>query len=319
MAYLRARKGKTWQRKVQMFEEHADESLVTIRQSLLDRRFVTSPYRVKRIYEPKERDIFILPFAPDRIVQHALMNVLEPIWNKLLIDATYACRAGKGPHAGSRRVMGFVRSYKYCLQCDVSKFYPSIDHNVLYEIIQHKIKCSGTLWLLRQIIYSTPGGKNTPIGNYTSQWFGNIYLNELDQELKHRCKVRAYARYCDDFVLFDDDKARLIGLAAVIKEFVASRLKMTLSKCRLFPVSQGVDFLGYRHFPDYILLRKSTAKRVRRRMARLPRLLETGRITPEQFRSSVASTAGWLKWANTHNLVISLRLDELRGMCSAPA
>ena len=311
-AYCKAKKGKRWQRKVQGFEKNLENNIEDIRQSLINKTFHTSGYRTKMIHEPKEREIFILPFAPDRIVQHALMNIIEPIWDSMMIHNNYACRVGKGIHAGSRKTMEYVRKNNYCLKCDVSKFYPSVDHDILCKILQRKIKCADTLWLIKNIIYSYPGGKNVPIGNYTSQWFGNMYLNELDTYVKHVLKCKDYIRYCDDFCLFHNDKTILNAVAKSIESFLYNRLKLRFSKCDLFPVSHGVDFLGYRHFCKYILLRKSTAKRVKKRLARLPQIFKKGRITKEQFESSIASTWGWLKWANTYNFRLTLDLDNLR-------
>jgi len=213
--------------------------------------------------------------------------------------------------------MEYVRKNNYCLKCDISKFYPSVDQDTLYKILQRKIKCADTLWLIKNIIYSYPGGKNVPIGNYTSQWFGNMYLNELDMYVKHELKCKDYVRYCDDFCLFHDDKMVLNAAAKSIETFLLNRLNLRFSKCDLFPVSHGVDFLGYRHFRKYILLRKSTAKRVKKRLAMLPRLLENGKITKGQFKSSVASTWGWLKWANTYNFRLSLDIDKLRRVANA--
>ena len=157
-----------------------------------------------------------------------------------------------------------------------------------------------------------PGGRNVPIGNYTSQWLGNLYLNELDQWLRQEHGVTAYVRYCDDFCLFDDDKRRLRYLAGQIEEFLRERLRLALSKNDIFPVSQGVDFLGYRHFSDHILLRKSTATRMKRRLRRLPEALSAKRITPDQYRSTLASVSGWLRWANTHHLQLHLQIGKLR-------
>lgn len=311
LAYKKAKRGKSSKSFVVRFDKKAESSLSNIQDILVGDSFKTSKYHTKWVYEPKKRLIYVLPFAPDRIVQHAIMNIIEPIWDNLLISDSYACRVGKGLHLGSKKCMEFVRKYKYCLKCDISKFYPSIDHNILFKIIQRKIKCKPTLKLLEEIIYSIPGGKNVPIGNYTSQWFGNLYLNELDQYLKHQYKIKPYIRYCDDFVLFGDDKQRLNSIANSIKSFCSEKLELTLSKCDLFPVTQGVDFLGYRHFPDYILLRKSTSKRVKKRLKLLPKLLAAGKITKEYFRSSIASTQGWLRWANTHNLSLSLQLEDL--------
>jgi len=124
---------------------------------------------------------------------------------------------------------------------DISKFYPSIDHDILFEIVQRKIKCSDTLWLLEDIIYSIPGGKNVPIGNYTSQWLGNLYMNELDQLLKHEVKIKHYIRYCDDFILLHQDKRFLRQMAEKIESFLADRLALKLSKNDIFPVRLGID------------------------------------------------------------------------------
>jgi len=310
-SYKSARKGKTWQDTIKRFDKRFDHNMFKIQDSLINKTFITAQYREKNIFEPKARTIYILPFNPDRIIQHVLMNIVEPIWDALFIHNSYACRKGRGIHAGSQKTMEYVRKYRYCLKMDISKFYPSVDHDVLYDIVKRKIKCRDTLWLIKDIIYSFPGGKNIPIGNYTSQWFGNLYMNELDQFLKHEHHVKNYIRYCDDFCVFHDDKHYLGDMALIIKDFVLIRLKMTLSKCDLFPVSRGVDFLGYRHFPKYILIRKSTTKRVKKRLKALPWLLANGKINICQYRSSLASTMGWLKWANAHNLKMFLRIAEL--------
>jgi hypothetical protein len=179
-------------------------------------------------------------------------------------------------------------------------------------IIKKKIKCKDTLWLIDEIVHSFKGGKNVPIGNYTSQWFGNLYLNELDQYVKTELRIKDYIRYCDDFCLFHNDKKLLRECAIKIRAFLDEKLALKFSKCEIFPVSHGVDFLGYRHFNNYILLRKSTAKRVRRRLTRLPKQFASGKISAEHYRSSVGSTWGWLKHANTYNLRVRLQYEELK-------
>jgi retron-type reverse transcriptase len=311
LAYQRARKGKSWQNTISRFDDDLDENIFNIRDSLIEKTFSTAPYIEKMIFEPKQRIIYTLPFNPDRVVQHALMNVLEPIWDGLFICDSYSCRIGKGIHAASRRTMEFIRVAgpgAYGLKMDIRKFYPSIDHGILFEIVQRKIKCPDTLRLLEDIIYSIPGGKNVPIGNYTSQWLGNLYMNELDQILKHEHKIRHYIRYCDDFILLHQDKKFLHQVAEEIESFLAEKLLLKLSKNDIFPIRRGIDFLGYRHFPDHILVRKSTAKRIKHRMRELPGKLARGEITPDQYRSSIASTEGWLQWANSHNFKQSLGL-----------
>jgi hypothetical protein len=310
-AYHKAELHKKSMPNVIKFNRDVDGNLANIRELLLTKKFHTSPYHEKTVYEPKKRTIYVLPFSPDRIVQHALMNITVPIWQNLFITDTYACITRRGIHAGSRRTMEFVRRNKYVLKCDISKFYPSIDQEILMMIVERKIKCKETLWLFDEIIHSFPGGKNVPIGNYTSQWFGNLYLNELDHFIKNELHIRDYIRYCDDFCLFHNDKSVLRDSAERIHDFIGEKLLLRFSKCSLFPVSQGVDFLGYRHFDNYILLRKSTAKRVRKRLEQLPVLYARGEITAEQYRSSVGSTWGWLKHANTHNLAVAIKFREM--------
>jgi RNA-directed DNA polymerase len=317
LAFQHARKGKSWQNTVHVFEDNLENNLRNIQDSLVNHTFTTSPYRVFMITEPKERLIYRLPFNPDRVVQHALMDVLEPIWDGLMIGDSYSCRKGKGIHAGSRRVMQYIREVGaegYCLKMDISKFYPSIDHDIMYRIVEHKVKCPQTLGLMKDIIYSVGGGKNIPIGNYTSQWLGNLYMNELDTFVKSELHIRHYIRYCDDFILLHPDKVLLGKMRDLIIRFLLDNLKLRLSRQSLFPVRSGIDFLGYRHFPEYILLRKRTAKRVKRRLSQLPRLLKEGKISRESLRSSIASTEGWLRWCNAHNFRNSLNLEFLKGL-----
>ena len=209
--------------------------------------------------------------------------------------------------------MEYVRKYSYCLKCDVSKFYPNVNHSVLKEIIRRKIKDQKLLNLLDEIIDSAEGDTNVPIGNYLSQWFGNLYLNELDMLLKHKYHVKHYLRYCDDFLIFSDDKQYLNVMAEIIKEFLENTLKLKLSKCNLFPVTQGVDFLGYRHFPQgYILVRKSTAKRMKKRLKGVLWEFKHRKITKDQLIAKLASTEGWLKHATAHNLSVTLRIKEIK-------
>ena len=311
LAYRKASKGKHWQRKIQVYDKDPKEWLLKLQKELQEGTFKTSEYRTKQIFEPKERTIYILPFYPDRIVQHAIMNVLEPIWTGLLISDSYACIKGKGQHAGSRKCMEFVRRYKYCLKCDISKFYPSIHHGRLKRIIRKKLKDKRLLFLMDGIIDSTHTDTNVPIGNYLSQWFGNIYLNELDMTVKHKLKIKGYIRYCDDFCFFSNDRDELRRIRAWLPKYLAETLHLKLSKCGLFPVSQGVDFLGYRHFPKYILVRKRTAKRIKARLKEVIHLLKRGSITKEQAVSIVASAKGWISHANTHNYTVANYIDEL--------
>lgn len=345
-AHQRARKGKTSKAAVRYVDEHLEECIELLYAALKNHTYRVSDYRTKIVYEPKERTIYMLPYFPDCIVQHAILLVLEDIWDKRFLYQSYACRKGKGQHKASALCMQYVRQYKYVLKCDISKFFYSIPHAELKGVIRRKIKCKETLALLDEIIDSIDRpidfvvlcvlmssrssafhtrffaetlralsglrGKNTPIGNYLSQWFGNLYLNELDTVIKHKHHVKAYLRYCDDFLLFGDDKKFLNEMKCYIRAFVEDTLHLKLSKSDLFPVMRGVDFLGYRHFPKgYILIRKSTAKRQRKNIKAIMYQLRHGLIDAEQALSKIASVRGWMKWANTHNLQIAMQLSEL--------
>ena len=313
LAYLNARRNKGWQRQVREMDMNKDINLESLREMLLNKTYEVSPYKERTIYEPKERKIYVALFYPDRIVHHALMNIIAPIYDNMFIYDSYSCRVGKGQHKGSMRCMQFTRRNNYVLQCDISKFYPSIKHDILLRIIEKKIKDRDVLWLIEKIVRSFPDGHNVPIGNYTSQWFGNIYMNELDVLLKQKYKVRDYIRYCDDFLIFGNDKERLNELAGIIKDFCNNTLKLKLSKLTIFPTKQGVDFLGYRHFPNgKLLVRKSTVKRFKKKLKELRWKLRHGLADLDRARSTVDSISGWICHAQSYHLRKSLGLDELR-------
>lgn len=227
LAYKKAKKHKNWQQKVIRVEKDLDNLIEGLRLSLINGTYKTAEYRTKKIYEPKERTIYVLPFYPDRIVHHAIMNILEPIWDNLFISDSYACRNGKGQHKGSQKCMEFVRKNKYCLKCDISKFYPSINHEILKLIIRKKIKCKRTLNLLDTIIDSIDGETNIPIGNYLSQWFGNLYLNELEvlnKEIKvlafqvKKSKIEKDGFYIQMQIEVDDERKVLFTNSSVLKD-----------------------------------------------------------------------------------------------------
>lgn len=306
-----SRQGKSSRKEIRIFESNLDENLEEIRQLVINKKFHTAKYRSKKIYEPKERIIYILPYAPDRIVQHAIMNILVPYMEKMFIADSYACITGRGQTRASLRTMEAVRRNKYCLKCDIHHFYPSINQNILSEMYHRKFRDKDFLYLMDDIIFSFPGGYNCPIGNYTSQWNGNFYLTPLDNFCKHELRIRDYIRYCDDFLLFGDDKAYLHDCRKCIEDFIG-KYELTYSKADVFSVKQGIDFCGYRHFDNYILLRKSTAKKEIKRLKELPGEFESGLITKDKMRSTIDSMIGWQKHANTHNLQIATDIDFIR-------
>lgn len=315
IAYDKARKGKNWQRKVKAVARCKDEKLAELHEALVAGDYHTSPYRTRMIYEPKKRLIWILPFYPDRIVHHAIANICMPIWNNTLIQDTYSCIEGRGQHKGSKRCMEFVKKYPYVLQCDISKFYPSIDHEVLKGIVRQKIKDRKLLGLIDEIIDSAEG---CPIGNYLSQPFGNLYLNELDHLMKQKYHFHGYLRYCDDFLIFGE-KQQLNAIKPIIKAW-ASEKKLRLSALRLYPTACGVDFLGYRHYPNgKLLVRKRTAKRIRRRVKKILPKLKAGKISKEKARAQLASANGWLVHAKTYHLRKAMDFDNIREKVEAYA
>lgn len=312
LAYRKAKLGKSSYKAVIKFDKNKEQNMKELKELLVTKKFKTSRYLQKTIYEPKERIIYVLPFKYDRIVQHALINVLAPILTKMFIKNTFACIEDRGLHKGSILTKQYVRNYKYCLKCDIRKFYPSINHDILYGMFERKFKDKEMLWLLHNIIYSFEGETNVPIGNLTSQWFGNFYMTPLDRYVTETLGIKAYLRYCDDFCLFSNDKAELNKAKKLIEEFLRDKLKLKMSKCDLFQTSQGVDFLGYRHFRGYLLLRMRTAKRVKKRLPALEKKFREGKISQDRFRSCIESTYGWVKWANTHNFQLKTKLLELR-------
>lgn len=313
LAFQKAIKGKKRRDEIKQIIDNQEYYLNKLQAMLINGKFHTSNYSTRIIHEPKERVIYILPFFPDRIVHHAIMNVLEPIFESLFIDDSYSCRANKGPHKGSIKCMKYVTKYKWCLKCDISKFYPTIDHELLKIFLERKIKDKRVLHLLFDIIDSIEGNVNIPIGNYISQWFGNLYMNQLDMYIKHHLMIKPYIRYCDDFTIFSNDKAELLLFKDLIENFIKNKLHQKFSKCDIFKTTRGVDFLGYRHFSNgKILVRKSTTKRLKHHVAEIPYLLKNGYITTIQAKSKLASVIGCISHANSHNLYNKLNIDTVR-------
>jgi hypothetical protein len=277
-----------------------------IQSSLEEQTFRTSAYVTKRIFEPKERLIYKLPYYPDRIVHHAIMNVIQPIWDRVFVHDLYSAIPGKGLHRGSYRLRRFMRdteNTQYCLKFDIKQYYPSIDHDILLELIKRKIKCKDTLWLLEEIITSAEGTKNVPIGNYLSQYFGNIYLNWFDHWIKEDLGRKYYLRYCDDGVILGREKADMLDLKEQIRAYLTDNLDLTLNrKTALLRVDvTGIDFLRYRHFREYTLLRKSSAQRFKKKIRYIEQ--HHAEMHSQTIVSSVMSYLGWLQHCDSHNLV----------------
>jgi len=303
LAHRNARKGKLHYQEVQMVNGNEEYYLSKIQDMLKNKTFRNSEYEIfiKRD-SGKEREIYKLPYYPDRIIHHCIMNILEPIWVSTLITDTYSSLKGRGIHKGVNRITEALKDKNnttFCLKMDVRKFYPSIDHDILKSIIRQKIKDPDVLWLLDEVIDSTDG---VPIGNYLSQHFGNLYLSGLDHYMKEQMECKHYFRYCDDIVILHSDKNHLSNLRNVISNYLESNLNLTLKdNWQIFPVDKrGIDFLGYKFYHDHILLRKSIASRFKQRMNQIKK--EHHRLTPINIISGIMSYNGWMKYADCHNL-----------------
>lgn len=292
LADAKARKRKGDQYGIMLHDRNKDENIQALRNMLLNKTYTTSPYEVFKIYEPKERDVYRLPYYPDRITHHAIMNVLEPVFVSTFTADTYSCIKGRGIHAAARSVrkaLKDVNGTQYCLKLDIKKFYPSIDHHILKTLLRRKIKDNDLLWLLDGIIDSAPG---VPIGNYLSQYFANFYLTYFDHWLKEEKQLRYYYRYADDIVILAGEKAMLHQTLSDIRGYLET-LKLSIkSNYQVYPVAaRGIDFVGYRFYHTHVLLRKSIKQRFARAVAR------------GASQQTLAAYKGWTKHCDSKHLV----------------
>ena len=296
LAYEKTSRGKKMSFGYLEFKEYAEANLLLIQEELKDGAYKIGDYREFVIYEPKPRLISALDFK-DRLVQHALCNVVSPIFEKTLMPQTFACRAGLGTHAGVRFVQSRLRhgGFKYFLKTDYSKYFPSLDRPTLHDMIDRKIACDATLKILREII--PVHGKGIPIGSLTSQLFANVYGNAADRFIHFDCRQREWARYMDDIVVLGNDKDELVDTFLRLNDFSMEHLKLRIGKWQISPTSRGINFLGYRIWSSHKLLRKDSVVRAKRKIARYIRCQDQ-----ESLTKFLASWSGHAKWADTRNL-----------------
>lgn len=319
-ASRKARKGKRFKRSTALFEFALEKNIYKIIECLKNKTYEPGCYRDFFIYDPKLRLISAAPYF-DRVIHHAIINVIEPLIGKAFIYDTYACIRNKGTHRAVRRYKKFQENNKYVLKCDIRKYFPTVDHNILIKKLEKKIKCKDTLWLLKKIINSRkesenqfyfPGDdlftpmqreKGIPIGNLTSQFFANLYLNDFDHYVKEQLRIKYYIRYCDDFVIFDNCKNKLNKIKNNIQNFLdTERLKLHKNKTRVYRTSDGVDFLGYRIYPEYTKVRKSIVKAYRKRLKILEKNYNKGKIELDKVKASLMSWIGHVKHADSYSL-----------------
>jgi hypothetical protein len=331
--YLDCRRQKRNTHNAIRFEINAEENILRLEKELQDHSYHPSRSVLFAARKPKLREIFAADF-PDRIVHHILVNALENIWEPIFIHDSYASRDEKGTHKAVKRLQGFLRRITrngriraFYLQLDIKGFFNNIDKDILFSLIKARVSDPEVLWLTKKIIFwdcttsyirrgpkdllgripeskSLFGKENKrglPIGNLTSQFFSNVYLNELDQFIKHTLKCRYYVRYVDDFVLLSRDREELIRCRDEIEQFLKYRLGITLHPVRrkLLPVSTGIDFLGYVVRHNYILVRRRVVNNLR---AKIQEFKKHKVKNWKKFRSVVASYAGHLKHANSFRL-----------------
>ncbi|QEP42379.1 RNA-dependent DNA polymerase [Ectothiorhodospiraceae bacterium BW-2] len=311
-AYLLARKGKRRKPAVLRFTLNLERELSQLHHELREQRYQPGRYHLFTLYERKPRQIAAAPFR-DRVVHHAVMSLIEPAIDGTFIDHSYACRKGKGTHVGVAQYQRWAQIYPFVLQMDIQRYFPSIPRECLKEKLRRYIKDSKLLWLLDLIIDNSPEdarspvGCGIPIGNLTSQFFANLYLNEFDHAVKQQLKAPAYGRYVDDMVILNNDKAWLHDA----QRWCAGQLQqegLTLhpNKCHIVPVRCGIDYLGYRVLPNYRLLRNDNGHRFARKLRRMAQAYADHRLDFADINPSVQSWCGHARHASTQGLLTEL-------------
>lgn len=311
-AWREFKRGKTKKFEIQEFELNLEDNLFQLHTKLKDKTYTHSPYMAFYVNDPKLRHIHKASVR-DRVLHHAVFRVLNLIFDPHFIHDSYSCRIGKGTHRAVNRLERFIAKLShnnsrllYALKCDIRKFFDSIDHNVLVRLIDKKIEDEDAYWLIGKILgsFSKTPGIGLPLGNVTSQLFANIYLNELDQFIKHVLKIKYYLRYCDDFIILGDDEENLSRLACRVNNFLVEKLKLFLHNDKIIirKHRQGIDFLGYVVLPYYRAIRTKTKKRIINKIIRRRAEFDSDLIFQESFRHSLNSYLGVFSYCNGYEL-----------------
>lgn len=309
-AYRKARKCKRYREEVLRFTDNLEEELYSLVDDLLAGIYRQGEARRFVIYEPKKRDIYALPFR-DRVVQHMINSKIEPIIEKRFYYHSYACRKGKGMHKAADyaqeclRNLSFEGKQVYALKADIHKYFNSVDHEVLKQILSRIFKDKGLLTLLFYVIDSYgEDGRGLPVGNLLSQLFANMVLNELDDFVKNELGVKYYIRYMDDFIIIHNDREHLEEVLQKIKAFLGKWLKLTLNpKTQIINTKNGLDFCGYRIYKDYRKIRKRSPKHIRAAI----RAYRSGKITKEKLLMIYTSWKGHAEHADTYKLRMKIK------------
>ena len=312
-AYLRARKGKRFRPEVLRYTDKLEENLIQIQNELIWKTYIPSPQREFYVFDPKKR-LIKAPAFRDRVVHHALVKVIEPMFEKKFIYDSYACIKNKGTIGAVKKLQAFTRSTQrkygryYVLKADISQYFYSIDITVLKRLIKRTVSDKSTLWLIDKILdNNSEGTVGLPIGALTSQLFANIYLDKLDHFVKDELGVKNYLRYMDDFILIHPEKDYLKSALEKITNFLHDELKLTMNrKTQIFQDNRGVDFCGYRIWPTHILPRKRNMRRAKKRFKRLRKQ----NLMLKELKTYVMTFIAYTKHCNGYNSTRSI-LNEL--------
>lgn len=322
LAYNKASRGKRGHPNVAAFEHRLEDNLCMLRQDLIAQTYRPGRYVSFYIHEPKRRLISAAPFR-DRVVHHALCNLIEPLFERSFVSDCYANRVGKGTHRALDRCQQFSGRYRYVLQFDIQQLFPAIDHTILFEILSRKVSDANVLWLIKQILaggedeltgeyrmvyfsgddlFAMRRSRGLPIGNLTSQFWANVYLNPFDHFVKRELGCPAYLRYVDDFLLFADNKPLLWEWKTAIVERLA-RLRLSVHPgAHARPVSEGIPFLGFIIFPDRRKLKRRKGVNFQRRLQSLARSYANGVLPLRRLSASVQGWANHARYGNTVGL-----------------
>lgn len=308
-AHERASKGKKSYKEVMLFELDLESNLVNILKDLKNDNYKFGKYREFIIYEPKKRLIKSLPYR-DRIVhQWYVEEFIKPFYSKVFIKDTYACLEDKGTHKAVKNLQCYMKKMYsknknyYVLKCDIKKYFYSIDKDILMGILKRRIRCE-KLINFTKVILNDGTNIGIPIGNYTSQFFANIYLNEFDHFIKEKLKIKYYIRYMDDFIMLVENKEKAKNILKVIRKYLKDFLHLELnSKCKYYPSNKGINFCGYVIFNDYILLRKRSKKKFRKNIRLWKKLYGTNKLNYKKARLSYNSFKAHASHCNSYNFI----------------
>lgn len=274
-----------------------ERELLRLQEELRQGTYRPGGFHFFTVRDPKTRLIAVAPFR-DRVVHHAVVHVLTPIYEPSFIFDSYATRQGKGTHAAIRRTQEFARRWPWFLKADVHKYFDSVDHDVLLSLLARKVKDRALLALLERIVRNSPRpGRGLPIGNLTSQFLANVYLDPLDHEVKDQLGVRGYVRYMDDFVAFAETVRELKALLARVEDFLGQRLRLAFKPGGVWfnRSLHGLSFLGMRIFPGALRLRSENRRRSLKRMRGRIRAWEAGYLEEDRLAQSLLSVEGHLR------------------------